>query len=241
MNKKIRQKLSFLLLLVLILSTSLTAYAVNDNSDVSANSQQVPVRELIVDSQISPKFPEEEPTDRIYAQDRKIFKGYEDQGQIIVESHGATSASVYVNGNLISISDALKNKSGKVAIDISKYTVNGDNTLKVLDVSPDDAYINIFVPYPELTVGTPKDVGFSEKKLDQIDKLINEEVKKGFPGAVLLIMKDGKIIKNTAYGYKLKYDGEELLNKFEPMETDTMFDLASNTKMFATNLTCCAT
>lgn len=236
MNKRLKSKLSVLLLLVLILSTSLTGYAVDNNISATSNEQQVSVSQVTVDSQIDPRFPEEEPTSRLYAQSRRVFKGYEGQGKIIVENHGTQSASVYVNGKLISINDALKHKNGTATIDISKYTVTGDNTLKVLKIQPEDSYINIFIPYPELTIGKPKDVGFSEKKLAEIDDLINKEVKEGFPGAVLLIMKDGKIIKNTAYGYKLKYDGDKLLSDFESMNTDTLFDLASNTKMYATNL-----
>lgn len=236
MNKRFKSKLLVLLLLALILSTSLAGYAVDYNISSITDEQQVLVNQVPVDSQIDPRFPEEEPTNRLYAQGRRVFKGYEGQGKIIVENHGVQSASVYVNGKLVSINDALKDKNGTAEIDISKYTVTGDNTLKVLNIQPEDSYINIFIPYPELTIGKPKDVGFSEKKLAQIDKLINKEVKAGFPGAVLLIMKDGKIIKNTAYGYKLKYDGDKILNDFEAMDTDTLFDLASNTKMYATNL-----
>ena len=235
MIKKIRNKFLILLTLVLLLSTSFTGYASSSQNTI-AGVQLPSISEVQIDSQISPRFPEEKPTDRIYAQSRRIFKGYKGQGQIIVENHGVESASVYINGKLISMENAFISKDKKVTIDISKYTVNGDNALKVLNVSPKDAYINIFIPYPELTVGNPKDVGFSEKKLAELDEFINEEVEKGFPGAVLLVIKDGKIIKNTAYGYKLKYDKDTLLNKFEPMDTDTMFDLASNTKMFATNL-----
>lgn len=236
MFKKIKNKLSLLILLVLILATSFNGYAANGSTKALTSVQQPAISQVQTVSQISPRFPEEKPTDRIYAQGRRIFKGYAGQGKIIVENHGVQSASVYINGESISIKSALINKDGNATIDISKYTVNGDNTIKVLNVEPANAYINIFIPYPELTVGKPKEVGFSEKKLAELDRFINEEVEKGFPGAVLLILKDGKIIKNTAYGYKLKYDKDKLLDKFDPMDTDTLFDLASNTKMFATNL-----
>lgn len=236
MTKKIKIKLSLLLTLALILFTSFTGYTAANSQNTLAAIQQTSINQVQIDSQINPRFPEEKPTDRIYAQSRRIFKGYKGKGSIIVENHGAQSASVYINGKLVSIANILINKDGKGSIDISKYTIDGDNIIKVLNIVPKDAYLNIFIPYPELTTGKPKDVGFSEKKLAELDDLINQEVKKGFPGAVLLIMKDGKIIKNTAYGYKLKYDGSKLLDKFDPMDTDTMFDLASNTKMFATNL-----
>ena len=51
-----------------------------------------------------------------------------------------------------------------------------------------------------------------------------------------MVVKNGKIIKNTAYGYSRKFsDGGELLKTPIKMTIDTLFDIASNTKMFATN------
>ncbi|MEI8650244.1 serine hydrolase [Paraglaciecola sp. Hal342] len=67
--------------------------------------------------------------------------------------------------------------------------------------------------------------------------MIEQDVKNGFPGAVLLVMQNGEIIKRSAYGDARKYaDGGALLPNAQKMRTDTLFDIASNTKMFATNL-----
>ena len=83
---------------------------------------------------------------------------------------------------------------------------------------------------------SPSETGFSPDKLDKVDALINSEIEQGFPGAVLQIIKDGRIVKQTAYGYKRKFaDGGKLMNEFEPMGVDTLFDIASNTKMYSTN------
>ena len=77
---------------------------------------------------------------------------------------------------------------------------------------------------------------FDLESLSYIDDFIESEIDKGFPGAVLLVMKDGKIVKHSAYGYKLKYEsGKELVNPVA-MTKDTLFDLASNTKIYATTL-----
>ncbi|TYR81887.1 penicillin binding protein PBP4B [Priestia megaterium] len=81
----------------------------------------------------------------------------------------------------------------------------------------------------------PEEVGMSSKKLKEVDEIIEKDVRNGFPGAVLLVIKDGKIVKNTAYGYAKKYEGLDLLRHPQKMKTDTMFDLASNTKMYAVN------
>ena len=69
-----------------------------------------------------------------------------------------------------------------------------------------------------------------------IDNVIEADIEQGFPGAVLLVTKDGKIVKKAAYGWAKKYDKKQLLpvSERQAMTTDTMFDLASNTKMYAT-------
>ena len=102
----------------------------------------------------------------------------------------------------------------------------------------DGSYINENITYRKLVnANKPEDVGFSSLKLAKVDTLINSEVAAGFPGAALIVVKDGKIVKNTAYGYAKKYENNILLpeNKREKMTVNTMFDLASNTKMYATN------
>ena len=88
-----------------------------------------------------------------------------------------------------------------------------------------------------LVTATPSAVGFDSAKLAQVDKLINSEISQGFPGAELIIIKDGKVIKQTVYGYKLKYDRNtsKPLVKPELIDCNTIFDLASNSKMYATN------
>lgn len=184
-------------------------------------------------SQIDSKFPENNPTTRVFAQSRRVFKAYQGRGTIIVENHGATKAEVYINGKSVPITRVLSEPNGKMTINIGRYTVDGDNALKVLNVAPDKTYIDVKVLYPELVFGNPNDVGFSSKKLEKVDALIKDEVAKGFPGAVLLVLKDGKIIKQTAYGWQKKYEGDKMLEQWQPMTTDTMFDLASNTKMYA--------
>jgi len=188
------------------------------------------------ESQFTSKFPEDNPTTRIFAQNRRVFKAYQGRGTMIVENHGATIAEVYVNGKRVPIEKALEIPNGRLTIDIGQYTVGGDNALKVLNVGPDKAYIDVKILFPELVYGSPADVGFSAAQLDKVDALINAEVAKGFPGAVLLVVKNGKLVKLTAYGWQKKYDGDTLMERWQPMTVDTMFDLASNTKMYATIL-----
>lgn len=81
----------------------------------------------------------------------------------------------------------------------------------------------------------PEAVGFSSAGLARVDQLIERDVDEGFPGAALLIIKDGRIVKDTQYGFRQKFDGDKLLAKPSKVGRDTLFDLASNTKMYATN------
>lgn len=187
-------------------------------------------------SQNASLFPEPEPTSRVIARSRQTFKGYRGRGTLVVENLGASSADVYVNGRRVAIDAALTQPAGRATIDISTYTVDEINTLKVLQVTPAGSHIRVSVPYPELLPGSPQAAGFSIEKLAAVDALINKEVAEGFPGAVLLIAKNGQVIKHTAYGYRQKYDGSRLLSNPPAMTPDTLFDLASNTKMFAVNL-----
>jgi N-acetylmuramoyl-L-alanine amidase len=181
-------------------------------------------------------FPEPEPSSRVLARSRQTFKGYRGRGSLSIENAGASSADIYVNGRRIAAESALVKPAGCETIDISQYTVDGVNTLKVLNIIPAGAHVNIRIPYPELVWGKPAQVGFSAEKLAKVDSLIAQEIAEGFPGAVLLIAKNGQIVKQTAYGYRQKYDGDRLLPHPPPMTVDTLFDLASNTKMFAVNL-----
>ncbi|MCP3673194.1 MAG: penicillin binding protein PBP4B, partial [Gammaproteobacteria bacterium] len=127
-------------------------------------------------------------------------------------------------------------KGQSISIDIGQYTLDGYNSLKVENIKPAGSSIVVNIPFPTLSIGKPASEGFSSKKLKKIDDLINKEIAEGFPGTTLLIAKNGKIIKNTAYGYSSRYDrnGESLAEPLA-MKTDTLFDMASNTKMYATN------
>lgn len=189
-------------------------------------------------SQFDSHFPDVNPTDGLQARNRRVFRAYGGQGTIHLINHGATAAKAFVNGRPIELKGVLARSDGQETLDIGKMTQTGDNTFKVLDVEPQQGWIEARIPYPTLTTGQPKDVGISQKKLDKVDNLILRDVANGFPGAVLLVTYRGKIIKESAYGWAKEYDRERLLPERwrQPMTVHTMFDLASNTKMYATIL-----
>lgn len=64
---------------------------------------------------------------------------------------------------------------------------------------------------------------------ERVDELIKEEIERGtFPGGVLLVRDKDGILKHNAYGLKSEVPAQE------PMKLDTIFDLASLTKVVAT-------
>ncbi len=75
---------------------------------------------------------------------------------------------------------------------------------------------------------------FSSKKLRKVDQMIERDIAAGFPGAVLVVVKDGRIIKKK-HTATVKVRRIRTLRRPVKMKTRTMFDLASNTKMYATN------
>lgn len=84
---------------------------------------------------------------------------------------------------------------------------------------------NYYFPYAR-----PADVGLSDSMEWEIDSIANAAIEKGaMPGAVVLVAKNGKVVHHKAYGYT-DYD------KKEPVTPETVYDLASVTKITATTL-----
>ncbi len=68
-------------------------------------------------------------------------------------------------------------------------------------------------------------------------QMIADDIQAGFPGISLGIIQHGQVILRQFSGYACKYaDDGTLLSEFEPIGADTLFDLASNSKIYATTL-----
>ncbi len=75
-----------------------------------------------------------------------------------------------------------------------------------------------------LPTGRPEDNGMSPERLARIDQFVNDYVsKKWFPGAVVLIARNGKVVYKKAYGI----NDVETASK---MKSDDIFRIASQTK-----------
>src|SRR5215831_5125697 len=81
----------------------------------------------------------------------------------------------------------------------------------------------------ELPKSSPERVGLSASRLSEIDKVIGEEIsQRHLPGAVVLVSRNGRVVWDKAYGNRAVEPNREA------MTTDTIFDLASLTKVVAT-------
>jgi uncharacterized protein YbbC (DUF1343 family)/CubicO group peptidase (beta-lactamase class C family) len=80
-----------------------------------------------------------------------------------------------------------------------------------------------------LPLVAPASVGMSAEVLARIDAAVSESIaRKDAPGAVVLVGRNGRVVFRKAYGQRA------LVPSPEPMTVDTVFDLASLTKVLAT-------
>ncbi len=80
-----------------------------------------------------------------------------------------------------------------------------------------------------LSLGKPEDVGMSSERLAQLDEVIEAAItQEETPGAVVLVARQGKVVYRKALGHRA------LVPRQEAMTVDTLFDVASLTKVLAT-------
>ncbi len=169
------------------------------------------------------------------------FSYYSGQGQLYLIIDKETILTDFsINGHalkdpeIISLeADSDPNESSVFCLDISPLTVNGTNTIHIAGES---GSVHLYLPYPALITGTPEDAGIDSSAFEKIDRMIQTDVSNGFPGASLAVIRNGRLIYSNQWGYLNAYlpDGSHLSNPM-PADADTMYDLASNTKMYATN------
>ncbi|MCM3869502.1 MAG: DUF1343 domain-containing protein [Pyrinomonadaceae bacterium] len=83
--------------------------------------------------------------------------------------------------------------------------------------------------FAQLTRAQPEAVSLSTKHLAQMDQVIADSIGKSqLPGAVVLVAKNGQVVWRKAYGSRAVEPVRE------PMTPDTIFDVASLTKVVAT-------
>ncbi|MDU4652014.1 penicillin binding protein PBP4B [Sneathia sanguinegens] len=166
-------------------------------------------------SQIDKTFPvsAEDFDDSILTNQIFEFKAFKDQGYIVLNYENLKKVDIYVNAHLIDTS-SLKG-TGQKKIYIGKYTNNDKN---ILSISNLDGKVNIKIPYPIVLEKGDKE--YNKTEIKYIDKFLKSEIKAGFPSIQIAVIKNGKLEFAKSYGSSTN---------------ETMYDIASNTKMYATN------
>ena len=147
-----------------------------------------------------------------------------------------TDFNLFVNGKEVNIDNDEWENESVYQLDISDYTVNGNNSIQISDVTGDEPQVNVQISYP--TVIDDDEYYTDNETLDLVDSIIESEMENGFTSAQLTVIKDGKIRKSESYGHVNSYNADgTLIEEDESAEVteETLFDLASNTKMYATN------
>jgi len=86
-----------------------------------------------------------------------------------------------------------------------------------------------------LLQSNPSEVEMLQEPLDDMDPLLEEAIADHvMPGAVVLVARDGQVVKHDAYGYAARYTDSDFTEMDEPVEMseDIIFDLASLSKLF---------
>lgn len=141
------------------------------------------------------------------------FKGYSNQGYLLLNYENLKNVEIYINGNLINTKNLHGN--GETKIYIGKYTRNDKN---IFSISNLQGKVNVKIPYPVVIEKSSKNYNKTEMKY--IDKFLKSEIKAGFPSIQIAVIKNGRLEFAKSYGTSTN---------------TTMYDIASNTKMYATN------
>ena len=195
-------------------------------------------------------IPMKEYDDSILPNNYLAFTAYKGQARIYFWAHGLVSFDLYINNQKIPTKSLCTDKP--MCFDASPYIQNGRNMLYIAALTPagngtaqERPSLQVKIPYPvilplsnsqEALKKQQKDAPYSAETLEIVDQLLTAETEAGFPGAQLVIIKDGKMIKNSAYGAISRVDSAgNTLDEVIPVTEKTLFDLASNTKMYAVN------
>lgn len=118
----------------------------------------------------------------------------------------------------------------KSAADLLEGKIFAKGTLPVSVCEKFKYGMGIITPDLHLPFSEPEAVGLDADKLSVIDSIANNGIDAGaYPGCVVLVAKDGKVVFDKAYG-KFNYDTPQ------PVTMNSIFDMASVTKVCATTL-----
>jgi CubicO group peptidase (beta-lactamase class C family) len=135
------------------------------------------------------------------------------------------AAANYCNANALVACHQDDNITRNVAVDLlqGKIGASGKLPIRVCD----------FLPSYGIEIAPPKNGALKlamARHLQSIDSIVNDAItKKAFPGCVVMAVKNGEIIYDKAFGNTIYENGK-------PVSLESIFDLASVTKISATTV-----
>lgn len=164
------------------------------------------------------------------------FQSYHGQGMLWLHiADKVDRFSLYVNGVKCD-TDGLT--GGVWAVDISGMTVDGVNTLQISNILPLglEKAVEVRIPYPTVMDGEGRLEGLDPKALRLVSDIIDSDIVHGFTSAQLAVVRNGRLILNQAWGTVNAYNPDGTSKSDSALVTvDTLYDLASVTKMFSIN------
>ena len=164
------------------------------------------------------------------------FQGFHGQGTIYLNvPAGVEGFNLYVNGARFDTSEIAE---GAWAADISGVAVDGVNTLQITRIRPADfeGKVQVRVPYPVVLENDGELEGIRPETLALIEDIIETDVAYGFTSAQLAVVRNGRLVYENAWGKVNSYLPDGTPDEESALATpDTLYDLASVTKMFSVN------
>lgn len=165
------------------------------------------------------------------------FLGYQSQGEIWLDvAPEVESFRLYINADVF---DTAALGAGIHRLDCSASARNGINTLQISNIQPSGIQhaVTAYIPYPAVIMGDFSASGIRPEAMRLVNDLILSDIAYGFPSAQLAIIRNGQLVYENAWGKLNSYRPDGTPNDDSPSATpDTMYDLASVTKMMSANL-----
>lgn len=164
------------------------------------------------------------------------FEGRHGQGAVWLSvPEQVESFVLYVNGTRFDTSGAA---AGVWIADISEAALDGINTLQVSNIRPRDLKeaVTVYIPCPEVLEADRGTEGIRPEALKLVSDIVASDTDYGFPGAQLAVVRHGRLVYENAWGRVNSYNPDGTFRADSaPVTTDTLFDLASLTKMLSVN------
>ena len=164
------------------------------------------------------------------------FQFWHGQGTIWFKvSEEVESFTLYINGCRFDTTGA---GNGVWAADISGVAADGTNTLQISNIYPlglKEA-VTVYIPYPVVLDAEGETGGIRPETLQLISDIVESDISYGFTSAQLVVIRNGRIVCQSAWGRTNSYeqDGTPKTDS-GPVTRDTLYDLASVSKMFSAN------